>query len=397
LLETIRMAPNPSLANASVALSQALSRKQLVVICGTGVAAAATGGADGSSWVGLIKDGIYRVHALGLRDDAWVARALGDVDTNNTGEMIVAAEKVTLALQEMPASYSQWLSDSAGSLQVQDHALLAAIARLQRDGAVIATTNYDSLISDELNLPVVTSADSISTIQGQVRGIVPGVLHIHGHWQYPDTVVFGSSTYARVVDSAMTKLLLQTFAWSQTILFAGVGEGLADPNFQQLRKWANSVIGSTAYPHYRLARSDSFAPIAAEHHDENIAVVDYGPEHGDLPAFLNSIAVSAPIRAALEGSARVAGRAIRNPETLSAANRSERERLVNDLRMARDQLLEIQAAYAQSEVEYDYESVLDEPLQILVAVDLETIGIEELKELLGLSARVRALLSLIES
>ena len=278
--------PGPALNE----LRAELMASRLCVVVGTGATASATGGAPTASWTGLVENAIDRCVSSGSRDADWAARARGDVHSKYDGDLIAAAEKATEALGGRTSiGYRNWLRDAVGDLETTDDAVPEAIKALADAGALITTTNYDSILEDTLGIPAVTWRDS-ARIQRVLRGDDRGVVHLHGHWAEPESVVFGSSSYADVLRDDNAGLFLRAFLYTGTALFVGFGAGLADPNFSALRRWLRTVLGSSTYQHYRLARESQVADFQAQHDsDEHIRVVSSGPSHADLPAFLRSI------------------------------------------------------------------------------------------------------------
>lgn len=207
-------------ANAASAMSHALGRHQLVIVCGTDVTASATKGAKTSSWKGLIEDGIQRAHAEGIRDADWAARAEGDVESGILTDMIVAAEKVTAALQEQSGLYEKWLEDSVGSLVCKDPSLPNELARLSRDGALLVTTNYDDILADAGVLRIVTESDGGEELRRVAKRHSDAIVHLHGHWKSPSSVVFGTSSYSRIASSESAKAFMTALLYADTLVFS---------------------------------------------------------------------------------------------------------------------------------------------------------------------------------
>lgn len=399
-------APTILAANAASAMSHALARGQLVIICGTGVTASATKGAKTSSWQGLIEDGIQRAKYEGIRDADWAARAQGDVVSGILTDMIVAAEKVTAALQEQPGLYAKWLEESVGSLVCEDPSLPNELARLSRDGALLVTTNYDDILADAGNLKIVTESDGGEELRKAAKRHVPAIVHLHGHWKSPSSVVFGTSSYSRIASSESAKAFMTALLYAETIVFVGVGEGLSDPNFEGLRKWCAAVLGNTSDPHYRLAREGELSVVAAQHAvDENIKVVSYGSDYEDLPAFLASLTPLVPTRAAVVAADKpMPSRAAPTPTPLSAATRvresSERARLrqqIEVLAPALDALNHDVDAdkHGFSDATY-FEDVLRKPLEEVLGLDPRRLAGTDLARAVAFAQRLSNLVGLVD-
>jgi hypothetical protein len=284
-------------ATAVNAMRTALSKGQLVLILGAGISAAATNRHPLSSWTGLVNHAIDRCVELGHRDQAWAERAKADVNSPYDDDLIAAAEKATSGLGgRLGADYGKWLREAVGSLQIEDTALTDVIRRYAERGSLIATTNYDDIVSDATGWPIVTWRDN-TTIQRVFHRDDHAIIHLHGYWRDPVSVVFGASSYADVLNDQHSAEFLRMLVWGKTVVFCGFGAGLRDPNFTALRNWLRTYPDSE-YSHYRLVRNDDVQAAEAEHRpEEHITVVPFGADHADLPRFLASILSSDPFRA----------------------------------------------------------------------------------------------------
>jgi hypothetical protein len=76
----------------------------------------------------------------------------------------------------------------------------------------------------------------------------------------------------------------------RTLVFAGCGAGLDDPNLGALRRWLAGVFARSPYRHYRLCLNNELADLWREHGlAERIIPVAYGEDHDDLAPFLQSL------------------------------------------------------------------------------------------------------------
>lgn len=270
------------------ALQRELARGQLLVICGTGTTAASLT-SPLVSWTGLIDDAIDRAVANGVRDDDWSRRAKEDVRSPYGNDIVAAAEKATDALGgRTSAEFSAWLTDTVGQLKISDSTLPDAIAALGAAGAIIATTNYDDVLEEASGLHPVTWRQ-----EGRLRRVLKGeeraIVHIHGHWSDPASVVFGASSYADVASDPAAQQFLRAALYGQTALFVGYGAGLDDPNFASIRRWLRERAAD-GMQHYRLALASEQASLQAGHAHDSITVIAYGDSHSDLPDYIRAVA-----------------------------------------------------------------------------------------------------------
>ncbi len=183
--------------------------------------------------------------------------------------------------------YRQWLKDSVGALAAVRTEVLDGVTALADAGALVLTTNYDDLLVHALGWDVVTWRDP-TRLQAVLRGREQAVVHVHGHWKDPESVVFGASSYADVLRDGPAVTFLKSAVYSRTMLFVGFGAGLGDPNFASLREWMRAELSQSVYEHYRLVRDKD---LTAGLHDpaERIRSVSYGPDHADLAPFLGTL------------------------------------------------------------------------------------------------------------
>ena len=264
--------------------------RQVVVVVGAGVSVAASERAAVASWPGLLEHGIARVERVcaGRLPGRWAEIMRMQVASGDVGLLLAVAEQVTEWLGGRGGGeFRRWLRESVGSLAVEQRPVLDALAGL---AAPVATTNYDGLLEQVTGWPAVTWRDG-ARVQRVVRGDEPGVVHLHGFWEQPESVVLGIRSYEAVLGDAAAQAVQRALATMRGLLLVGFGAGLADPNFGALRAWLAATFGGSEYRHFRLCRDDEVPAVAAEHADgERILPVGYGADHADLPAFLRSLA-----------------------------------------------------------------------------------------------------------
>jgi tetratricopeptide (TPR) repeat protein len=267
---------------------------QAVVIVGAGVSMAATGKAPAASWTGLLEDGVaYCDGLLGPRLPArWAERRRDQLGSEDTEELISAAEDITRRLGGPGGGeYGRWLAQSVGRLEATRPEVLDALAALR---IPLATTNYDGLLEQATELSPVTWRDG-AKVEQVLRGDRQAVLHLHGHWEDPDSVVLGIRSYEAVLTDAHAEAMRKALAATRTLVFVGCGAGLADPNFGELRRWLAGVFAASRYRHYRLGLEEELAELWREHGlDERIVPIAYGTGYDELVPFLRSLRAVPP-------------------------------------------------------------------------------------------------------
>ena len=283
-------------------LKSLIAERQVICVLGAGVSIAATRNNELASWPGLLRHGVERcMQVVQPRpSERWRETALSDiqagVDTEDTDLLVSAAGKIESKLDAPRGpEYANWLRDGVGSLQISDNRLVDTIARL---GLPIITTNYDSLIENCTGHPAVTARDP-GDLERVVRGSEPGIIHLHGWWKHPETVVLGASSYERLLVNVHTQAVLRSLTLMKTLLFIGFGAGLSDPNFSALSNWAAAYLARSPYRRYRLMRTQDWnTSQKMARRDSRLFDVDYGSSFEDLPAFIYSLGGTASPRTA---------------------------------------------------------------------------------------------------
>lgn len=264
-------------------LATEIAEGKAIAIVGAGVSIAATNIHKCASWRGLLKHGIEFCINYGAPkpNDRWVSAMHALLDANTPGNFLTVADEVAKLL-EAPHSgtYGNWLKEGVGSLRVVDSRVLEAIAAL---GVPIATSNYDGLLEEATGWEPVTWRDEAKMVK-VLRCESEGIMHLHGYWERPDTVVFGTQSYAEVLRSEHAQVLQKALAMWNSWIFVGCGEGLVDPNIGELIGWVNEKCVSHEHYHYLLTRSDQ-----AKGRKGRVLGVSYGKDFEDLAGFLSDL------------------------------------------------------------------------------------------------------------
>jgi hypothetical protein len=103
--------------------------------------------------------------------------------------------------------------------------VLKALADL---GVPLVTTNYDGLMEQVTGRPAVTWREG-ALVEQVVRGNKNAMLHLHGHWEDPPSVVLGIRSYEQVLGSVHAEAMRKALAATRVLVFLGFGAGLGDP------------------------------------------------------------------------------------------------------------------------------------------------------------------------
>jgi tetratricopeptide (TPR) repeat protein len=272
-------------------LRREIAERRVFAVIGAGVSQAVTGNATAASWAGLLRDGIARAEATGhprLTSEA-ADRQRAALDHGDLDEWLGVAELVQKRLQEAGET-GQWLRETVGALKDADRNVIEALFDL---GIPLATTNYDSLLSDVTGLPAVLLRDGDRALR-VLSGKEKAILHLHGHWQTPESIVLGIRSYERHLADARGQFLQQAMAAFNSVLFVGCGLGLDDPNFGKLRDWMRTVLRGE-HRHYRLCLESEVTHLDGERQRyDRLFPLAYGTQHADLAPFLRSLKPVAP-------------------------------------------------------------------------------------------------------
>lgn len=268
----------------------AIKSNRLVVVCGAGTTAATVPSSPFGSWRKLLEHGIDRVEHTGVDEHEWAELSRRQIElAKHPSDYASIAQTVASRLGKR--EYVKWLHETVGSLPEPERPqLIQAVANL---GMPIATTNYDTLIER------VTNRDSVNwpnhqAMQRALLGISPAVMHLHGIYREPDTVVFGSESYGAVIENKSAQSIQWLMAGGKSILFVGASGTLEDPNLGKLMAKIDDDIPNSTNEHYILCRSSERDRLVEQFKESPVIVVPFGSDdYADLPGFIAKIASSA--------------------------------------------------------------------------------------------------------
>ena len=279
-------------------LKDEIAAGRVVVVAGTGVSIMACedqliDGHPVARWDGLLRHGVdhcLSTHQLLTKVEAKILNA--QIKSGAPDFLVSAAELITARLRgKSPGTYRGWLKDTVGKLSPTQPAILQILASFP---GVLATLNYDSLFEQA------TPRHAITWLQPEkVQDVLfdrddNAVLHLHGYFDEPDSVVLGLRSYELVANAPHAKAVRELFTVGRTLLFVGCGGTFRDPNFSRLIEWANQVLSDTTHAHFRLCRKSELRKIRAEQPQVPwLYPLVYGEQHTELVPFLRSLAPAA--------------------------------------------------------------------------------------------------------
>lgn len=269
-------------------LREALRANRLAIVVGTGVSKGATK-SQLATWPGLLQHGLTRIVELRLKTEDWAKpyREVLSSTEADSEDMCAVAEQVAHRLgAPEDGRFSKWLREAVQPLsdEADQSDVLRAIAKLGHCGALILTTNYDDLLEKVTGWPAVTWLDN-SRFERVIARKDEGVLHLHGHWGTPKSIVLGTRSYELHNGTEHAQAMQKAIVATMQFLFIGCGDaGLGDPHFGPLLSWIDRVFVKSEIVHFRLAR------VGEAQSTSRIAVIEYGAEHEELGPFLTRLA-----------------------------------------------------------------------------------------------------------
>ncbi|MCY2994880.1 MAG: SIR2 family protein [Planctomycetota bacterium] len=262
----------------------------VVAIVGAGVSLSATEGNPLAGWTGLLLSGVeYGQTVTGTITEPQGKLLRDQIQSADPDFLVSAAEVITKRLGgHKSGQFHRWLQDKVGALRAKDRTVIKALHALP---VLITTTNYDSLIEEVTQRPHVTWKEQ-AAVERWLRGeTTDAVLHLHGWWDQPESVVLSLRAYEDVTGDEHAQAVLRCLRTRNTLLFVGCGGGLEDPNFSRLRQWATATFEASTYRHFRLCLDSELEALATEQREHPwLFPVGYGDGHDKLSGFLRSLA-----------------------------------------------------------------------------------------------------------
>lgn len=278
-------------------LKQHIASGHVVVVVGTGVSVATcenqqVEGFQVATWTGLLKHGVHfcqHTESVLEADEAQLLEM--QINLGKTDFLISAAEFVTERLRgKRLGAFRGWLKESIGKLAPTQPDIIQTLASWP---AKLATLNYDRLLEAVTSRPPITWQDR-DKIEDVLRYGGDAVIHLHGYFDQPDSVILGLSSYAKVTNDPHTQAVLQLFTLDRTLLFVGCGGTFQDPNFSRLIEWGREALKDSTARHFVLCQESEKAKFVELQETASwLYPIVFGAKHEDLLPFLRSLAPAA--------------------------------------------------------------------------------------------------------
>ncbi|WP_178974101.1 SIR2 family NAD-dependent protein deacylase [Mycobacterium colombiense] len=272
-------------------IKDAVASGTALVMLGTGFSSAVSADPKSASWLGLLKAGVDYLRTNGLATDAACASIEANIKLGETedGTFLLAAGQVLSDLMHRDSSphFSSFLDATVGKLEV-DKSKIGLAESIESLQVPILTTNYDTLYEQAVTKPSATWRDT-RKFRSAILGESHEVVHLHGIWDNPETVILTSRDYERIIHDLDATALRQAVGVLRTVVFIGYGAGLDDPHFEQLWKWLHPLLPQ-GIKHYVLCLQKNLQDLATANADRAVIPVPYGDDYADLPNFIASLA-----------------------------------------------------------------------------------------------------------
>ena len=234
-------------------LVKAIAEGRALIVCGAGVTRLATDN-KAPGWAHLIEMGLDAARPTGGSDPAWVraCRERLKPDASEKDWLKVADDIQEQLGGSADGRYRAFLKAAVGELSVTKRAVIDALRTLAAARNPVSTTNYDSVLCDEIGCRVIswTNPDGAADC---LEGDRKAILHLHGHWDEPGSVIFSARDYERVKGAESTQFLQQLATHTRTLVFVGCSaSGLGDENVGSLLKWFGTRWAGRGKKHYVL-------------------------------------------------------------------------------------------------------------------------------------------------
>lgn len=277
-------------------LRRQLEKGRVVVVAGAGVSTAVTGGAA-PSWGKLLKDGLAACVEHGLMSPRLAENQARSLEEGDVDAWIAVASLVERKLRA-DGSFGAWLVDTFKHLEAKDVGLIGALANLD---CPLLTTNYDGLLEKVTHRERCTWRQPAMMARA-LRAEIPRIVHLHGHFEEPNSVILGFQGYERIAGDDPLQTLERAITVDRSLLFVGAGGGAGDPNLGALLAWYREAFkNESAYRHFLLERSSEVAGSVdwLRRAGVRIAVIAYGENYEDLTPFVRGLAQHTPGRLSL--------------------------------------------------------------------------------------------------
>ncbi|WP_415394434.1 SIR2 family NAD-dependent protein deacylase (plasmid) [Rhodococcus globerulus] len=273
-------------------IKEAIQQRTALIVLGTGFTAASIDDTTNCSWPGLLRSGLTYIEDNAIQPSDRILRSIAeDIEIgehDSSSYLLTAAQKIVSELGGVgSAHFNAFMRHTIGCMNPSPtkNSLAVAIDALE---IPIITTNYDQIFEQITNRHSVSWRDVRQARNALTSKGAESVVHLHGIWNDPDSIIITSTDYERILSDTGTEALRQSLGMLRTMVFVGFGAGLHDPHFSSLWSWLSQITSGAT--HYALCRQDELAGgIESKDHNSSLIFVPYGAEYTDLEPFIRKI------------------------------------------------------------------------------------------------------------
>ncbi|XP_078510309.1 protein FAM118A-like [Lissotriton helveticus] len=277
------------------------SPKDLVLVVGSGVSAAAAPGIDALN--------CFRCLLLAILDAAVNLLVLHPKTVRlyikkvrRGTDLLAVANELIRELsprsgESKPNFYRDCLMRIFSNLEhcITCPQVLYDIISLVEQGAMVLTTNYDTFLetSGKSKSKPMKSIDMSNPAQFVLwaNGMEPyGVLHIHGVYDYPNGIAWNPKAHKELFHNTQITTALQNLYNTKTFVFLGCGTVLREHVFQALFWYP--IKKKREIEHYMLVLkkdTDTFFKLQREMLQLGIKLISYGDHCAQFPSFFREL------------------------------------------------------------------------------------------------------------
>lgn len=291
-------------------------RLNLLLVAGAGTTIATCWGLGHgaiSSWPGLIAGALEHAASKARVGDeaereALRAQARLCKDAKTADALLDLCDAARDVFDRTDLDLSQWIFDSLTGLEEELEArlkadvagapLLGAIRDWQSAlGALVATTNYDRLLSvahcgDPIELDEEPLRSNPQRALGELIAGARNVIHLHGRYDRDDSAVFSRDQYKRLMRLNLEQGSFARSLFDATLpVFIGCGAGIGDEDLRSLiaeRSCAGAEVLKRAVV-LCLEDDPALPDMTQPPFDTRCVRISYGTEFGDLVPFLEAV------------------------------------------------------------------------------------------------------------
>lgn len=282
------MTPDTAVKNAVI---RVLTEGQATLVLGAGVTMQAVTATD-LSWTALLRRGVSFTVSWGHflpseNPQRWQRAMLTRLRAGGQDGPISVGHEITTKLGgNRGGQWKAWLDETFSGIKPTKTHILDAIGTLARNNkAILTTTNYDTVIEDYLKIESVNWTQKDTAID-VVRRNKSAVLHLHGAWNVPETVVLGVSSYDSLLRDEFAQTIQRTIATMNSLIFIGCGDGVADANVGGLIRWTERILSDSPHKHFILLNGKNARKFPRS---DKLFAVNYGDKYEDLPFFIEEL------------------------------------------------------------------------------------------------------------